>query len=76
MFFSPRACTGRDIRKMILISIYGVDYIISVHLWVHACGGFLYKYNGGGIKEKDKELRELRVIYENDHFLKKKSHVP
>lgn len=61
---------------MILLSIYGEDYIISVHLWVHACGGFLYKYNGGGIKEKDKELRELRVIYKNDHFLKKKSRVP
>ncbi|KAJ6580252.1 hypothetical protein B0H10DRAFT_1962633 [Mycena sp. CBHHK59/15] len=56
------------ICKVIYAKFY---YIIILHLWVHACGGILYKYNSSEIKRKDKELRELRVIYENDHFLKK-----
>ena len=58
-FSAPSACTGSDIHKVNLISIYGVDYIISIHPWVHACEGVLYEYNGGGIKGKDQELREL-----------------
>jgi hypothetical protein len=44
---------------MIIISIFGVDYIIGIYPWVHACGGVLGEYNGGGIKGKDQELREI-----------------
>jgi hypothetical protein len=44
---------------MIIISILGVDYIIGIYPWVHACGGVLSEYNGGGIKGKDQELREI-----------------
>ena len=53
------AHTISEIHEILPITIYGTDYVIFHHLWVHAGAEFIGEKNGAKIMRIDEELGEI-----------------